>query len=160
MTDVDVRTAGEGDVEIVAAFAIELHEAMVAGVPDWLRSPQYDRTQLHRMILEIVRDPRKAVFIAELEGEPVGFSEIHVTDQESDPVKVPKRFGYLQNLFVVPSDRGHGHGAALLQASEAWAKEHGAVEMQIPHWEFPGGPGPFYERFGYRGLHRLRVREL
>jgi GNAT superfamily N-acetyltransferase len=44
--------------------------------------------------------------------------------------------------------------------NEQWARERGAVEIQLDAWEFTGAPGPFYEALGYRTLKRIFVREL
>ena len=55
-------------------------------------------------------------FVAEHDGEPLGFITIDQT-------------GYVQFAFVLPSATGTGVGKALLNAAEQWAKEHGATQL-------------------------------
>ena len=38
---------------------------------------------------------------------------------------------YLEELYVVPAERGRGHGRALLEATMAYARVRGATRMEI-----------------------------
>lgn len=55
-------------------------------------------------------------FVAEDDGEPVGFITID-------------RSGYVDLAFVLPSASGKGVGKALLNTAERWAKDNGAVRL-------------------------------
>jgi hypothetical protein len=47
-----------------------------------------------------------------------------------------------------------------MTAAEAWARQHGATEMQLDTWEFDAGPLRFYEKTGYRTLKRVLVKAI
>jgi len=92
----------------------------------WPECPDADHT---REMAEILGDPEfNAAFLAHApDGLPVGFLEasIRLTAEGCRP----GRIGYLEGWYVEPAWRGKGLGAALVQAAEAWAHEHGCREM-------------------------------
>lgn len=90
----------------------------------------------------------------------IGLAEVYVRHDEPGRGLIPQRFGHLQSMVVREEDRRAGVGAALLEASEAWARAGGAREMRLDIWEFPEGPLRFYERCGYSTLRRTLVRRL
>lgn len=55
-------------------------------------------------------------FVAETDGEPIGFITID-------------RTGYVDLAFVLPSASGRGVGRTLLNAAEDWAKDNGATQL-------------------------------
>lgn len=55
-------------------------------------------------------------FVAETDGEPIGFITIDLT-------------GYVDLAFVLPSASGKGVGRTLLNAAEGWAKDNGATHL-------------------------------
>ena len=56
---------------------------------------------------------------------------------------------YVEELFVAPACQRNGHGAALMQAVEAYAKEHSLVSITLLTGK--GKPSfQFYEKRGYK----------
>jgi len=64
---------------------------------------------------------------------------------------------HLEDLFVFPEHRGHGHGVALLRAVAALAEEMGAASLRwnVLDWNTPAIE--FYERMGAELLDDWRV---
>ena len=65
----------------------------------------------------------------------------------------------IQDMYVLPERRGHGIGAALVEAAERLAAERGHARMSLSVSE-AGEARRLYERLGYRnaGLPPLRVK--
>lgn len=80
-------------------------------------------------------------FVAEADGEPIGFMTID-------------RSGYVDLAFVRPSASRKGVGRALLQAAEDWAKAQGAVRMTT---EASLIAGPFFQQSGWQVIEREEV---
>ncbi len=80
-------------------------------------------------------------FIAEENGEPVGFMTID-------------RTGYVDLAFVLPSAAGKGTGSALLSAVEHWAAERAARRLTAAA---SLAARPFFEKHGWTVLHREEV---
>jgi aminoglycoside 6'-N-acetyltransferase I len=67
-------------------------------------------------------------FIAEYNGEPVGFVEAGVRSHANacDPTHP---VGFIEGWFVAESVRRRGIGKALVRAAEDWARTQGCREM-------------------------------
>lgn len=81
-------------------------------------------------------------FVAEQDGEPVGFMTIDAS-------------GYVDLAFVLPSAMGQGVGKALLAAVEAWAKENGALHLSTAASLVAR---PFFLTYGWHVLAEEQVQ--
>ncbi|HEV8189941.1 MAG TPA: GNAT family N-acetyltransferase [Ktedonobacterales bacterium] len=111
-------------------------------------------------IEELLQDDAGAWFLAEREGEVIGFVTIQLRSPAHEPYLVLERRALVQNLGVLPKWRGQGCGHALMEAAEAWAREHGATRLVLNVWEFNAGALNFYETLGYRAFSRNMWKTL
>jgi 8-oxo-dGTP diphosphatase len=76
-----------------------------------------------------LHDPESHMcFVASLpEGTPIGFLEVGLRAWAEGCRTTP--VGYIEGWYVEPGWRCQGVGAALVQASEAWARQRGCCEM-------------------------------
>ncbi len=88
--------------------------------------PEYEKAELTDEIMRWHRG-RTAVFVADADGELVGFSE--ATMHERAPGCSTSPVGYLEAWWVDEAFRRSGVGTQLLAAAETWAIENGATEM-------------------------------
>lgn len=164
MTDLIIRLASTHDFKALCKLYVEFHEFHVRGVPDRLlslgRATTYDCTKLYPNLEKIIQNSDAALFLAEIAHHPVGLAEVYIRQDETNSAKVVRRYGHLQSLMVQEPYRHQGIGIRLLEAAEQWAKEQGAIEVQLDIWEFAEGPLRFYEHLGYRTLRRTLVRDL
>lgn len=164
MNVVKIRLAGKEDLETLCKLYLEFHEFHVRGVPDRLRSlgdpAKYDCSEHYPKLEEIIKSEDSAIFLAEVDEKPVGLAEVYIREDKPDPARIQRRYGFLQSLVVTEKIRNQGIGKILVQASERWAKQKGAIEMQLDIWEFAEGPFDFYQKLGYRTLRRTLAREL
>jgi GNAT superfamily N-acetyltransferase len=162
--EIVVRPARIADIESLCSLYAEFHEFHLRGLPERLTtmggSGADRRARLHARLREIISVHDSVIFVAERGGHQIGLAEVYLRHDEPGRGLIPRRFGHLQSMVVREEDRRAGVGAALLEASEAWARAGGASEMRLDIWEFPEGPLLFYERCGYRTLRRTLVRRL
>ncbi|MGB9357019.1 MAG: GNAT family N-acetyltransferase [Acidimicrobiia bacterium] len=88
--------------------------------------PEYEKADLTDEIMHWHRG-KTAVFVADADGELVGFSEATMHERAAGCSSSP--VGYLEAWWVDEGFRRSGVGAELLTAAEAWAIENGATEM-------------------------------
>ena len=100
--------------------------------------------------------PRVFSEIAELDGEPVGFS-LWVYNYSTF---VGRHGIYLEDLFVVPEARGRGAGKALLRAlaTRCVNESLGRLEWAVLDWNAPSIG--FYDSLGAAALDDWTVRRL
>jgi GNAT superfamily N-acetyltransferase len=132
-----IRPASESDAPLVLRFIRELAE--------------YERLLDHVTATEDgIRDalfgaqPAAEAFIAELDGEPVGFAVIFHNFSTFEG----RRTLYLEDLYVRPSARGRGIGRQLLTHLAALARARGCprLEWSVLDWNEPAIG--FYRRLG------------
>ncbi|AXA39913.1 Acetyltransferase (GNAT) family protein [Rhizobium leguminosarum] len=144
-------------------LTIELAESPteVAAVRDLCRSFRqwlYDNYPQHRPVVDLYYNPQKfeallaglpqiherpkgAIFLARLDGEPVGC----VMHQEQAP-----GIAEMKRLFVSAAARGHGVAAALCEASMAKAKADGYLSMRLDTGILQTAAQGLYRRLGFR----------
>jgi GNAT superfamily N-acetyltransferase len=164
MKDIKIRLAKKDDLKTLCRLYLEFHEFHVRGVPDRLKSlgdpDKYDCSELYSRLEKIINHKDSVIFLAEVNQKPAGLAEVYIREDKPDPARVCRRYGYMQSLVVTEKIRNQGTGKKLVLASESWAKEKGASEMQLDIWEFEAGPLDFYENLGYHTLRRTLTREL
>jgi GNAT superfamily N-acetyltransferase len=101
-------------------------------------------------------DPRVHALIAEHEGRVAGFAVWFLTFSTWNGTHGI----YLEDLFVDPDVRGHGHGKALLTELARIADERGyeRVEWAVLNWNKPAIG--FYESLGARPQDEWTVYRL
>ncbi|AWR85371.1 aminoglycoside 6'-N-acetyltransferase [Meiothermus taiwanensis] len=104
-------------------------------------------------VSKILNNHRLASFVAEQNGQLVGFVEVSLRDYaegcESSPV------GYLEGWYVVPEHRKTGIGRRLVQAAEDWARAKGCSEMASDS-ELSNTQGQqAHARLGYQEVERM-----
>jgi GNAT superfamily N-acetyltransferase len=92
---------------------------------------------------------RGAIFIAESDGQPVGWA---IVLEEAGDVFVEqkeRRYGFVAELFVEASARGKGHGRALIAACEDWTCGRGMAVLIIGVLTGNGKAAAVYQRDGF-----------
>lgn len=139
--DAAVRRARESDADAIWRVHTDSIRALCAGryrpdeIAAWVefRSPASYREAMSS----------HALFVAEWQGEIVGFGQL-------DP-----RRGEVEACYVAPEAVGGGIGSALLAAMEEEARGKGRRRVRL---NSTLNAEPFYARRGYRWLGRARHR--
>jgi len=110
--------------------------------------------------LALIQDPRDGtVLVADAGGELVGV----LTASWQTAIHVPGTYALIQDLWVSPSLRGGGIGAALVDAFAGMARDQGVarIEVGLPKPSFTGiaATEAFYVRNGF-DVHGTRMRML
>ena len=100
--------------------------------------------------------PEAEVLLAYADGEPAGFALFF----HSDSTFLARKGLYLEDLFVLPEQRGRGIGLALLRALARVAveRECGRLEWSVLDWN-ESAIG-FYEKLGARAMDEWTVYRL
>ncbi len=82
--------------------------------------------ELVRSRIENINENREVVFVAESDGEVMGFIHAEVYD-----LLYAERMVNILGLAVGSEFRRRGAGRMLMEAAENWAKEHGAEGIRL-----------------------------
>ena len=134
MSNVIVRPATVADAE---ALALLNREEM-----GYEYSPEATAEKLELLL----NDGKNGIFVAELEGQVVGY--VHLNDY--DLLYMPPMKN-IMGIAVRADHRRQGIGKLLLEAAERWAKESGAAGVRLVSGETRVGAHAFYRTLGYQG---------
>ncbi|NHR04075.1 GNAT family N-acetyltransferase [Chromobacterium haemolyticum] len=103
--------------------------------------------------------PNAALLLAETDGEVTAFVALTLLDLTL-PFLLPRRICRVATLVVTAEWRGQGHGSALLNAAEDWARRHSADEIRLEVKDFNQAALNFYLRRGLEPQSRILGKRL
>ncbi len=118
----------------------------IARLSDQLGHPS-TKEETARRLVEVSRHSEHAVYIAETDGELVGWAHVFV-----HPSLLADMPAEVAGLVVDESYRSGGVGRILMEQTERWAREHGCRSVGLRSNVLRSRAHAFYERLGYRGI--------
>ena len=149
-----VRVATAADVPVIAGLRRAWTEEN-AGAP--VEDPSFDEVFADWFAREA---GQRVTWLAEADGRAVGMLNLLVftrmpRPRGGDTAGPPAQWGYVANVYVVPSDRDRGTGRRLLDAVTAHADQRGFARLVLSPSE---RSVPFYERAGFAPATSLMLR--
>lgn len=149
-----IRPAQAADRDFVLALADRLVSFEVPAFRTKDELAEGDR----RALAAWFRDPQpgEALFVAELDGAPAGCAYlVTLVDYFNE-----RPHAHLSVLAVTAEAEGKGVGSALLDRSEAWAREHGSDRLTLSALVTNARARALYERRGFSGEYIRYVLPL
>ncbi len=134
-----VRPYDDRDLESVRRLAPRLAE----GVAPW-RDPARVTAAVRDWVEESLRDPERAVYVAEADGTVVGLVTVGVRRHFTGELDA-----YVGELAVDATVARRGVGRALMAAAEGWAAERGLVRLTLETGAANAAARAFYGALGY-----------
>lgn len=141
-----LRRAVQEDYEAVRALnALDFRYHQNAR-PDYFRPDwgDYSRAEFQRLLAH----PAPIAWVAEVQGQVVGFCLGTVGEVEGTAIRRPRRVAAVEDLAVLPAFRRQGIASALLEQARQQAKELGAQALELCVWGFNQEARRLYERLG------------
>jgi GNAT superfamily N-acetyltransferase len=146
---VTIRPAGDEDAVVVAALRRAWVEENAGGT---VEDDAYDERFAEWFARE---SGHRVVWLAEVDGRPVGMLNMMVFTRMPRPGVAPSRWGYVANVFVLAGHRDSGIGARLLEACTSYADEQRFVRLVLSPSERSVS---LYGRFGFGPATSLLLR--
>jgi GNAT superfamily N-acetyltransferase len=149
-----IRPAQPSDREFVLAMADRL---VSFDVPTFRTKDELAHGD-RRALAEWFQDPKpdEALFVAELDGRQAGCAYlVTLVDYFND-----RPHSHLSVLAVAADAEGKGVGSALLDRSEAWARERGSDRLTLSALVTNSRARALYERRGFSGEYIRYVLPL
>jgi ribosomal protein S18 acetylase RimI-like enzyme len=138
-----IRPATNRDLEFLLGLVPRLSEFGLPPSREVKSLETFSYDLLRKALLEPTATT--AILIAEADGKKLGF--IHL--EEEKEFFSGEAQGYIANLAISQEAEGKGVGRALMNAAEAWAKEHGYRYLTLNVFATNRRARTFYEKLGY-----------
>ena len=114
--------------------------------PDIFRAgaQKYDEAALK----ELLKDPSRPIFIAEAEGNVLGYCFCILKEYAADPVLADRKELYIDDLCVEETCRGQGVATSLYRHVTEYAKQQGCQFITLNVWAGNDSAQRFYEYMG------------
>lgn len=154
-----IRPALETDYAAFIALYIEINNFHAAEHPEVFAHIQQP-PKTPEEFLSMIHDPSQAVFVAEVEGQVIGWTQVILREAPPLVIMTPRRFGVVDTLVVGAGFRRRGIGRALMERAEEWARQQGIDTLELGVWEFNKGAIALYEELGYRTFSRKMRKRI
>ena len=102
-----------------------------------------------KYIFDIITNENAALFIAECNGQIVGFIQLLIKETPNIPIMVPRRYVVIDDLLVKENFRRFGVAKSLVTRVHEWALANDISQVELNVWEFNKIAVTFYEKIGY-----------
>ena len=152
---IEVRAATRDDVEALAEIWPAVHDKHVRANP-WYHKPLAPGGA-RRLAEGLFERDGMHVFLATLDGSPVGFVAVILGDRPERDATHARRVVFVDTIAVKESAQGHGCGKALIDVAVAMAREAGATSVELEVWDFNEQARGFFAAQGFGPMYaRLR----
>lgn len=141
---IQVRLADLDELWRIAPMKEQIHAQHVAGRPD-LFAPLENLSAFEAF----VREDGLRLFLAEREGEPLGYALTRVVDRPANPYMRRRLFLRVEEICVDERFRRQGVGRALMEAIHEEAQAQGCPRVVLDVWSFNEEAMHFYQSMGF-----------
>ena len=154
-----IREANPEDYEGLCEVFAEVDSLHREALPQVFREPD-GPARTKEYISGIIADENAALFVAQSDNQIIGLVHILLREAPDIPIMVPRRYAVIDSLAVKEGSRRSGIGRALMERAHQWARDQGAIQVELNVWEFNEGAIAFYEKLGYSTASRKMCRSL
>ena len=144
----NIRVATPKDIESIADLNVEVQNLHAKAHPHIFKHVE-DGVFAINYIAEQMTTPNTYFFIAELDGEAVGYVFARVIHRPENPYTYAWNWVYIDQIAVKPSAQGKGCGSALIQAVRELAQEEGIETIALDTWAFNEKAQDFFKNQGF-----------
>lgn len=153
-----IRLAESSDIPalvVVHRDSAEFHRRLDAQL---YRIP--DGKAVTEMFAQALASPDTAVFVAEAEGQVVGYVQVRIVPPAREASMIQPRAGAEVGIAVLTAFRRRGLGTALMRAAQAWVVQQGAEFMLLDCHAANAAAIRLYEQLGFQTVGYLMNKRL
>lgn len=152
-----LRRAKDSDLPALRRLLLQVHRVHSDARPD-LFTPggrKYDDGEL----LEILKDERRPIYVAECEGEVEGYAFCQLEETGGLSGRTDIRTLYVDDLCVDEAARGKGLGRTLLNYAREQARAMGCYNLTLNVWAGNEAALGFYRSLGLK-TQKIGLEEI
>lgn len=150
-----IRKAAAADIQAVLELTKQLHKVHMEARPELFNTDNSCITE--KRIKETIKGKNNIVFVAEQDGEIVGFCCASLNKKYYNN---NERSAFVDDLYVIPEQRHKGIATALFSELKSYVTEWGAVSLDLCVWDFNAAAKSFYEKVGMKTQRTILEMKL
>ncbi|MFC6577913.1 GNAT family N-acetyltransferase [Planomonospora parontospora] len=158
-TPIEIRLASSEDASVLAQLNDFVHAVHARNRPDIFRAEPAAEDLLPIFEAHLAREDVR-VFIAQVEGRPIGYALSIIVDRPGDALMQARTFIILEHLAVASDAIRTGVGTALVDAVRATGRQMGCSRLLTEVWDFNTEAMAFYEKAGFVPMRHLLEQPL
>ncbi|MCA0452718.1 MAG: GNAT family N-acetyltransferase [Chloroflexi bacterium] len=147
----NIRQATLDDVGLLAGLNEDVQRIHAAAYPHLFKQPDYPAVAAD-FETRILGNTQGQVYIAEVDGEAVGYIYALKMERPDNPYTYAQRYMLIDQISVRPSEQGRGYGRKLIEAVIQWAADCGMGSVTLNTWGFNVHAHGFFEAMGFKRL--------
>jgi GNAT superfamily N-acetyltransferase len=152
-----IRRATAKDVRSLAGLWREMMEFHRTIHPAFQFGPEAQKS-IERHLLDTIRSTGGRIFVADADGEIVGYTLGEIQDRK--PIYPAGRYGFVSDLVVTEAWRRRGVGRLLVTTILDWFHQYGVTAIELFVLESNPVSTAFWESMGFRHYLRLLRKDL
>ena len=151
----NIRRAVSRDSLLLSSLCMDVQRLHAENHPDLFKMPQSDDFAVP-FFDEILAGPDNVVFLAEENGQAVGYVLCKMMERPETIFTLARRYVLVDQIAVRPAMQGQGVGRALMEQVVSLGKELNMPRIQLDSWGFNREAHAFFERIGFEKFtHRF-----
>ena len=144
----EIRRATRDDALSLSVLNVYVQIVHANALPHLFKQPSSDSFALQFM-LERLDDPLNYFFIANLDGEDIGYIYARITERPENPFMHAWKYLYIDQISIKPDYQRLGYGVQLLEAVRQVANDAGIEIIALDTWSFNEQAGSFFKKQGF-----------
>jgi len=151
----NIRQAIHTDNLRLSSLCMDVQSLHAEHHPDIFKIPQNEEFAVS-FFDEVLADRTSRIFIAENDGQALGYILCKLIEREENPFTNAMRYLLIDQISVRPQVRGQGVGTALIRQAESFARDLNVPRIQLDSWGFNTEAHAFFENLGFKKFnHRF-----
>ena len=155
----NIRKASAEDYDSLCPLFDEVDSLHRANLPHIFKKPD-GPVREHDYYLGLISDENVGLFVAELDGNVVGFVHVIIKEEPVIPIFIQRQYVVIDNILVKSGFRNHGIGKLLMDKIQEWSFSKGETSVELNVYEFNSSAISFYEKCGYKTFSRKLNKKL
>ena len=144
----NIRKATMKDSLLLSTLCMNVQQLHTQNHPDLFKMPQSPDFAVP-FFEEMLLDDTKYIYIAEENGQALGYIFFKVVERDENPFLFARRYLLIDQISVRPKAQGQGVGKTLMQQVEVVASELGIPHIELGSWGFNTNAQGFFKKMGY-----------
>ena len=154
-----IRQAVSADSLLLSSLCLGVQSLHAKHHPDLFKMPKSNDFAVS-FFDEKLADPATGIFIAEENGQALGYVLCKLIERPENLFKFAMRYLDVDQISVRPTAQGQGIGVALIKQAEALARKSNVQRIHLDSWGFNTGAHAFFEKMGFEKFNHRFWKDL